>query len=232
MLVSFAVTFVALSGVSVLAVLWHGALRQGRLRRGQACAPSVRESESFRSDVIYGVVGNAVFAAALAISMQWTSPDTSVLASVGWAALLVLLHDAYFYWCHRLLHTRMLIGFHDVHHRSTVPTPLSAMAMHPVEAVLEGLFVPIVAVLLHPPGAGFVAFFWAMIALNTIGHLGLRGVPLLNGRPGITWWISESDRHLQHHITPDYNFGAYLACWDVAFKTMAPREDETPAPAE
>src|SRR5688572_27169187 len=37
---------------------------------------------------------------------------------------LIALHDAYFYWTHRLLHTRWLFKtVHAVHHRSRNPSP-------------------------------------------------------------------------------------------------------------
>jgi lathosterol oxidase len=40
---------------------------------------------------------------------------------------LIVLHDTYFYWTHRLLHTKWLLKhIHSVHHRSVNPTPWAA----------------------------------------------------------------------------------------------------------
>ncbi len=213
-------SFAGHCALALLGVALHEALRRGR---GDA-APPVWRSPSFRSDLVYGIVGNACFAVALGVSLPWTRPEGSVAMLAAWGLGLLLLHDAYFYWCHRLLHTPWLLRHvHSVHHRSTVPTPLSAMAMHPIEALAEALFVPLAAIALRPPTTAFLAFFVAMIALNTVGHLGLRGVALLNGRPGVLQLVSQSDTHLQHHLTPDKDFGAYLTLWDRLFGTSSRR---------
>jgi sterol desaturase/sphingolipid hydroxylase (fatty acid hydroxylase superfamily) len=213
--------FVGLCAIALLGVGLHEAIRR---RRPDDDTPPVWRSPSFRSDLAYGVVGNLCFAVALAVALPLTTRDGALLWLLPWALLLLLLHDVYFYWCHRLLHLPFLLRHvHSVHHRSTVPTPLSAMAMHPIEALAEALFVPLVALALHPPTASFLAFFVAMIALNTVGHLGLRGVPLLNGRPGALRLVSQSDTHLQHHLTPDKDFGAYLTWWDRLFGTSSRR---------
>ena len=54
--------------------------------------------------------------------------------------LMLLMHDTYFYWAHRLMHNRWLFKWvHLVHHRSTNPSPWAAYAFHPLEAVVESL---------------------------------------------------------------------------------------------
>ncbi len=56
--------------------------------------------------------------------------------------LMFLVHDAYFYWTHRLMHHKKLFRlFHLVHHHSINPSPWAAYAFHPLEAVVEaGIF--------------------------------------------------------------------------------------------
>ena len=47
------------------------------------------------------------------------------------------LHDTWFYWTHRLLHTRPLYArVHALHHRSTVPTAFTGYSFHVAEAAL------------------------------------------------------------------------------------------------
>ena len=60
-------------------------------------------------------------------------------AAWGWTyalfslALMIVLHDAYFYWTHRLLHHPVLMRrVHRTHHLSRTPTPWTAYAFHPV----------------------------------------------------------------------------------------------------
>ena len=65
--------------------------------------------------------------------------------------VLLITHDAYFYWTHRLLHSRstFFYNMHRVHHASQNPTPLAIYAFGPLEAVVLGLYVYI-AVFLMP----------------------------------------------------------------------------------
>ena len=57
--------------------------------------------------------------------------------------LMLLMHDTYFYWTHRLMHHPKLFNtFHLLHHKSTNPSPWAAFAFHPLEAFVEvGIFV-------------------------------------------------------------------------------------------
>src|SRR5260221_4136966 len=47
--------------------------------------------------------------------------------------IMVLLHDAYFYWTHRLMHLPKIFKWvHQLHHHSDNPTPLAAFSFHPL----------------------------------------------------------------------------------------------------
>ena len=65
----------------------------------------------------------------LAIRAGWTRVyfDIRERGAAGLGSslvLMVILHDAYFYWTHRLLHHPAFFErFHRVHHLSTTPTP-------------------------------------------------------------------------------------------------------------
>src|SRR4051812_41163848 len=56
--------------------------------------------------------------------------------------VMFILHDAYFYFTHRLMHhPKLFKTFHLLHHRSTNPSPWTAFAFNPLEAVVEaGIF--------------------------------------------------------------------------------------------
>jgi sterol desaturase/sphingolipid hydroxylase (fatty acid hydroxylase superfamily) len=56
------------------------------------------------------------------------------ISDYGWAyyfftiVFVILLHDTYFYWTHRLMHHPKLFKiFHKVHHQSHNPTPFSSL---------------------------------------------------------------------------------------------------------
>jgi len=50
--------------------------------------------------------------------------------------ILLLAHDTWFYWTHRLLHSAWLFRWaHRTHHLSIAPTPWAAYSFAPAEAV-------------------------------------------------------------------------------------------------
>ena len=52
--------------------------------------------------------------------------------------IVLFIDDMFFYWSHRAMHHPKLYKFfHRVHHESTDPSPLTAFAFHPSEAVIE-----------------------------------------------------------------------------------------------
>ena len=88
-------------------------------------------------------------------------------------ALMILFHDMYFYWTHRLLH---LPGWyqkvHGMHHRSTNPSPFTSLAFHPIESLIQALVLPLMVVIipLHP--FAIFAFLIYMVYKNVRGHAG------------------------------------------------------------
>ena len=148
----------------------------------------------------------------------------------GFSFLAVLVfHDAYFYWTHRLLHTRWLFRHvHAVHHRSTNPTPWAAYCFHPVEAILEGLVVfPIILVF---PVHLYVlaAFLGLVLTANVIGHLGYEFVPaaVRTGFPGR--YFTSSTHHNLHHQLFTKNYGYYFSHWDNWLRTAQPPPGHQP----
>ena len=54
--------------------------------------------------------------------------------------IMLFMHDAYFYWAHRIMHQPWLFKMvHLVHHKSTNPSPWAAYAFHPFEAIVESM---------------------------------------------------------------------------------------------
>lgn len=89
--------------------------------------------------VTYGLVG----ASTLALKkVGWTRIYTNVDDFVwGWfwgsVVVVIFLHDAYFYWTHRLIHhLKLFRAFHGVHHESYNPSPWAAYCFSPLEAVI------------------------------------------------------------------------------------------------
>jgi Delta7-sterol 5-desaturase len=138
--------------------------------------------------------------------------------------LLIIIHDTYFYWSHRLMHHRKLFPImHHVHHQSYNPTPWASFSFHPFEAIVEFAFLPVVVCCLplHP----LAILLWSvwMILWNVVGHLGYELFPKGFTRHPIFKWFNTSTHHNLHHQRSRGNFGLYFNWWDRWMKT----NDET-----
>jgi sterol desaturase/sphingolipid hydroxylase (fatty acid hydroxylase superfamily) len=135
--------------------------------------------------------------------------------------LMVLIQDSYFYWTHRLLHTRWFLKkIHVVHHRSTNPTPWAAYSFHPLEAFIESVIVFPFVTIFPVHIFVFLSFTFLMMLTNVIGHLGFEFIPnkIRNSRIGSC--LTSSTHHNQHHQRGNRNFGYYFTFWDRMMRTL------------
>lgn len=139
----------------------------------------------------------------------------------GWAwwwaslVLIVVAHDAWFYWTHRVLHHRRWFRtVHGRHHASLHPTPWAAYAFHPVEALVQAMFLPLF-LLAVPAHAGVLAIFLLhMILRNTIGHCAYELFPWRWTPRGWLAWVTPVSHHHFHHARNRGNYGLYFTWWD------------------
>jgi sterol desaturase/sphingolipid hydroxylase (fatty acid hydroxylase superfamily) len=135
--------------------------------------------------------------------------------------VMLLLHDTYFYWVHRLMHhPRLFRVFHLVHHRSTNPSPWAAYAFHPLEAVVEVGIVVIFLFIMPIHTYHLPFFFLFMIVYNVYGHLGYELYPKGFSRHWLGKWINTSVNHNQHHQYFKGNYGLYFLFWDRLMGTI------------
>ena len=143
-----------------------------------------------------------------------------------WSAfvLMLLMHDAYFYFTHRLMHHPELFKlFHLLHHKSTNPSPWAAFAFHPLEAVVEVGIVLVFLYTIPVMKAHLFFFFLFMMLYNVYGHLGWELYPKNFQRSIIGKWVNTSINHNQHHQYFKGNYGLYFLWWDRWMGTI--RED-------
>ncbi len=120
------------------------------------------------------------------------------IASYGWSytvlalIAMIIVHDTYFYWLHRLLHVPLVLQFtHRLHHRSRTPTPWTAYSFDPIEALLQVAFAPLWIMLVptHPLVLlGLEPSIWwcatsSAIAASRFFHAPWRGAPGSVGSP-------------------------------------------------
>lgn len=135
--------------------------------------------------------------------------------------LMILIHDAYFYWTHRFMHLPWVFKrVHKVHHLSKNPTPWAAFSFHPLEAIIStGIIVIIVFVIPAHPMALFI-FLSIMILINVMGHLGYETFPLKFRKSKIGKWQNTSTNHNVHHQYAHTNYGLYFNFWDKLMGTF------------
>jgi len=141
--------------------------------------------------------------------------------------LLIVWHETWFYWKHRLVHLRLLFKpVHLVHHRSVNPSPFAGYSFSLFEAFLEGayLLIFVFVVPVHPIVALSQAGY-AMI-MNIMFHSGYEFYPSGFTKGLITRWFNTSTHHNMHHSNVNCNYGLYFNFWDRIMGTNHPKYDE------
>ena len=139
----------------------------------------------------------------------------------GWTWLLlslpvaIVLHDLYFYWTHRLLHTPWLFRHvHGVHHRSRHPSPWAAFSFHPVEAVVQGAALPFVLLVIPLNEYVVIAFALHQMIRNVQGHAAIETHPRGFARHWFWGRFGTTTHHHLHHETAKGNYGLWFTWWD------------------
>lgn len=137
--------------------------------------------------------------------------------------LLIVLHDTYFYWTHRALHTAKLYKrMHMQHHRSHNPTPFTAYNFAIGEAAVQYMFVPIALALVPTHGLALYIVLGIMIIKNALGHCGYEVMPRHWARLPVLGWLTTVTHHDMHHERGSGNFGFYFTWWDRWMGTEHP----------
>lgn len=193
--------------------------------------PAPPKTKQLRHELQYSLSTVFVFSF-IGVSILWLYKKgyTTIYLDIsehGWLyfflsiLLMVVLHDTYFYWTHRLLHTPWFMKhIHVVHHRSVNPTPLAAYSFHPLEAWLEGSFAYTFVTIfpVHIYAFLFVTLF--VLLMNVLGHSGFEFLPrhLRAGKIGSLF--TSSTHHNLHHSKVHHNFGYYFTFWDRWMRTL------------
>jgi Delta7-sterol 5-desaturase len=158
-----------------------------------------------------GILHGAATAAGWGPIWFWTS-----------LALMILAHDAYFYWAHRLVHDpRLFRAFHLRHHRSHNPSPFTAYSFDIGEAAIMAAFVPTWVILVPTQWEVVGLFVLHQIIRNTLGHSGYELMPARkDGRPMFDMFTTTTHHDLHHE--KGWNYGLYFTWWDRMMGTEHP----------
>ncbi|WP_339811690.1 sterol desaturase family protein [uncultured Imperialibacter sp.] len=155
------------------------------------------------------------------------------IADYGWGyfafsiVLMLLIHDAYFYLIHRVMHhPKLFNALHKVHHLSTNPSPWAALAFQPAEAVIEACVIYVIVFSIPTQRSAVLIWLALMMLYNVYGHLGYELYPKNFQRTWLGKWFNTSVNHNQHHKYFKGNYGLYFLWWDKLFGTLRKDYDE------
>jgi ferredoxin-NADP reductase/sterol desaturase/sphingolipid hydroxylase (fatty acid hydroxylase superfamily) len=145
--------------------------------------------------------------------------------------IVLFIDDMFFYWSHRAMHHPKLYKFfHKVHHESTDPSPLTAFAFHPSEAVIEQLMHVVLPFLLPLNFSLIIAWQLFSMLNNVLGHLGYEIYPKGWVKFPLLQFKTASTHHNMHHQLFNGNYALYFTWWDkwmgTEFKDYESRHEQ------
>jgi sterol desaturase/sphingolipid hydroxylase (fatty acid hydroxylase superfamily)/uncharacterized protein (DUF2147 family) len=212
---------------SILALFWRAGLGRRKLQARDPVRGQRRREflASVRTAFIFSLLGAIV---AVGDHQGWITiyknfRQAGPLYLVLSLALMLVAHDAYFYWAHRAMHHRRLFAlFHRTHHLSRTPTPWAAYSFAIPEAVVHGAFVPLFLLVVPMHGLGLLAFGIVQILRNVMGHAGAEVHGAVFGPGRWLGWNNTTTHHDLHHEAGRYNYGLYFRWWDKLMGTEHP----------
>lgn len=146
--------------------------------------------------------------------------------AIQWLECLAVA-DLIGYWSHRVRHTKWLWPFHAVHHSPTRLDGLAAARMHPVDDLLDNVFVGLALVLLAREDV--FDLLGATLMVHTVfTHAAVRW-----DLGPLKYVLVSPTFHRWHHeaakAIPGCNFAGMFSLWDLVFGTFHCPAGEVPA---
>ena len=141
--------------------------------------------------------------------------------------LYLVLYETYYYWLHRWMHRPRVFRFvHKVHHESMDTSAFTSFSFHPLEALLQFIFLPVMVFFfpIHYYALGAILILMTISAI--INHAGVEIYPKGFYRHRLGKWIIGSSHHDLHHKEFKSNYGLYFTFWDKWMNTESKRYEE------
>ena len=182
-----------------------------------------------KKEIKWSILTSLLFSIAGTITViLWQKGYTKVYTKIdlyGWwylpvsLIIFMLLHETYYYWIHRWMHIPSVYKIvHKVHHDSKIASPFTAFSFHPLEGLLQAVFLPIMLMILPMHYYIIIIQLTIMTFSSVINHLDIDIYPK-NPNNIITKWVIGAKNHSVHHKQFKYNFGLYFTFWDRIKKT-------------
>lgn len=186
----------------------------------------------FKKEIKWSTLSAGIFSVSGTITViLWQKGFTYIYTeagSYGWwylpvsLLLIMFLQETYYYWMHRWMHKPSVFKrIHRVHHESNIPSPFTAFSFHPLEALLQAIFLPIIFMIVPVHYWVIIVLLSIMSITSVINHL---DIEIYSEKPQSLFnkWIIGSTHHSLHHKHYKYNYGLYFTFWDVLKNTQNP----------
>ncbi len=149
----------------------------------------------------------------------WWMPVSLIIA--------LILQETYYYWLHRWMHIPSVFRIvHKWHHDSHIASPWTAFSFHPIEGLIQAIFLPLILLFLPMNVYVLVIMLVIMSVSSVINHLDIEIYPSWLTRSFFGKWLIGATHHSLHHKQYKYNYGLYFTWWDRLSKTESPAYDE------
>lgn len=129
----FVIRYLILAGIPFL---FYYVLIEKKVR-GKKIQKKRPDKKQILKEILYSLVSLLLYGTGIWLFLDWLQSGITLhygaISDYGIAyfivsfLLMVIIHDTYFYWTHRLIHHKKLFSLvHKVHHQFTNPTPWAA----------------------------------------------------------------------------------------------------------
>ena len=137
--------------------------------------------------------------------------------------IALLAHETYYYWLHRWMHNPRIFSIvHKVHHDSNITSPWTAFSFHPLEGILQALFLPALLLVMPMHLYVLIVHLTIMTFSSVINHLDIEVYPKGFHKNIFGKWLIGATHHSLHHKQFKYNYGLYFTFWDKWKRTESP----------
>lgn len=185
-----------------------------------------------KTEIKWSIISAVIFAVTATITViLWQKGFTKIYTSLSisdWfyfplsLIIYMLLQETYYYWIHRWMHIpRIFRVVHKIHHDSKISSPFTAFSFHPLEAILQAIFIPLLLLIVPIHLYVIIALLTIMSISSVVNHLDIEIYPA-GSQTNFSKWVIGATHHAQHHQRYKYNFGLYFTIWDKLRKTESP----------
>src|SRR5215203_44531 len=191
------------------------------------------KKDQFRNEVFWSTVTALIFALLGATTLLfWQKGFTKIYFDVAdyplwWLPTSLVislgLHETYYYWLHRWMHHPKIFKIvHKVHHDSTITSPWTAFSFHPIEGIVQAIFLPLLLMIVPMHLYVLIIQLTVMTFSSVINHLDIELYPKNFHKHFLGRWLIGATHHSLHHKQFRYNYGLYFTFWDKWKHTESP----------